>query len=129
MPLQKVLKQTRIKQYAKQRQPINCSISIIGEQLKQEKGDIEAHNKETLPKWRRMLRVNSGKTEDSWNSTYAFNEEDERTRIMGCATMWHESSEEMIEMIKSIFRIDEDYSARWLCLLRNKKCLFSLFNC
>ena len=39
-------------------------------------------------------------------------EEDERTRIMGCATMWHESSEEMAEMIKSLFRIDEDYSAR-----------------
>ena len=37
---------------------------------------------------------------------------DETTRIMGCATMWHESSEEMIEMIKSLFRIDEDYSAR-----------------
>ena len=38
--------------------------------------------------------------------------EDEVTRVMGCATMWHESSDEMTEMIKSIFRIDEDYSAR-----------------
>lgn len=45
-------------------------------------------------------------------STTDFREEDERTRIMGCATMWHESSDEMTEMIKSIFRIDEDYSAR-----------------
>ena len=33
---------------------------------------------------------------------------------MGCATMWHESPEEMCEMLKSIFRIDEDYSARYL---------------
>merc|ERR1719376_1942980 len=39
---------------------------------------------------------------------------DNVTRIMGCATMWHENSDEMIEMIKSIFRIDEDYSARFL---------------
>ena len=39
---------------------------------------------------------------------------DEVTRIMGCATMWHENSDEMIEMIKSIFRIDEDYSARYV---------------
>ena len=31
---------------------------------------------------------------------------------MGCATMWHESTEEICEMLKSIFRIDEDYSAR-----------------
>ena len=38
--------------------------------------------------------------------------EDQVTRVMGCATMWHENSEEMIEMIKSIFRMDEDYSAR-----------------
>ena len=40
-------------------------------------------------------------------------EEDEITRVIGCATMWHENSEEMTEMIKSIFRVDEDYSARW----------------
>ena len=39
--------------------------------------------------------------------------EDTVTRVMGCATMWHENSEEMIEMLKSIFRIDEDYSARY----------------
>ena len=38
--------------------------------------------------------------------------EDTVTRVMGCATMWHESSEEIVEMLKSIFRIDEDYSAR-----------------
>ena len=37
---------------------------------------------------------------------------DDITRIKGCATMWHENSEEMIEMLKSIFRMDEDYCAR-----------------
>ena len=31
---------------------------------------------------------------------------------MGCATMWHENTEEIEEMLKSIFRIDDDYSAR-----------------
>ena len=41
-------------------------------------------------------------------------EEDQVTRVMGCATMWHENSDEMTEMIKSIFRIDEDYSARYV---------------
>lgn len=38
--------------------------------------------------------------------------EDQITRIKGCATMWHESPEEICEMLKSIFRIDEDYNAR-----------------
>ena len=39
-------------------------------------------------------------------------DEDEVTRVYGCATMWHESPEEITEMLKSIFRIDEDCSAR-----------------
>ena len=34
------------------------------------------------------------------------------TKIYACATMWHESEEEIIEMLKSLFRIDKDYSAR-----------------
>ena len=39
---------------------------------------------------------------------------DKITKIYGCATMWHETKEEMMEMLKSIFRIDKDYSARRL---------------
>ena len=38
---------------------------------------------------------------------------DEVSRVFGCATMWHESPEEMVEMLRSIFRMDEDWSARW----------------
>lgn len=62
---------------------------------------------ETTKKQQRRKKMSTGKF------TYAkLKPEDEVTRIMGCATMWHENSDEMIEMIKSIFRIDEDYSAR-----------------
>lgn len=32
---------------------------------------------------------------------------DKITKIYGCATMWHESTNEMVEMLKSIFRIDK----------------------
>ena len=39
---------------------------------------------------------------------------DRITRIKGCATMWHENSDEMCEMLKSIFRMDEDYCARYI---------------
>ena len=34
---------------------------------------------------------------------------DQVTKIFGCATMWHENIEEMIEMLKSLFRVDMDY--------------------
>ena len=39
---------------------------------------------------------------------------DKMTKIYACATMWHENEEEMLEMLKSLFRIDYDYSARRL---------------
>nr|AFK08615.1 chitin synthase 2 [Locusta migratoria] len=39
---------------------------------------------------------------------------DEITRIYACATMWHETRDEMLEMLKSVFRMDIDQSARRL---------------
>ncbi|GJQ87499.1 hypothetical protein Trydic_g10257 [Trypoxylus dichotomus] len=38
--------------------------------------------------------------------------DDSITRIYACATMWHETKEEMMEFLKSIFRLDEDQCAR-----------------
>ncbi|XP_030374774.1 chitin synthase chs-2 isoform X1 [Scaptodrosophila lebanonensis] len=37
---------------------------------------------------------------------------DNITRIFSCATMWHETKDEMIEFLKSIMRMDEDQCAR-----------------
>lgn len=38
-------------------------------------------------------------------------DEDKVTRIYACGTMWHETHEEMIEFLKTIFRMDEDQAA------------------
>lgn len=37
---------------------------------------------------------------------------DHITKIFACATMWHETKDEMIEFLKSILRLDEDQCAR-----------------
>ena len=51
-------------------------------------------------------------TNDMKYAAQGIRPEDTVTRILGCATMWHENSDEMREMLKLIFRMDEDYSAR-----------------
>ena len=56
--------------------------------------------------------IKNDKKLDELDKQQTFNCEDEITRIKGCATMWHENSDEICEMLKSIFRMDEDYCAR-----------------
>ncbi|XP_050718353.1 chitin synthase chs-2-like isoform X1 [Eriocheir sinensis] len=51
-------------------------------------------------------------TDSSNNNTTKIKSSDQITRIYATATMWHETEEEMIEMLKSILRMDEDQSAR-----------------
>ncbi|XP_077514188.1 chitin synthase chs-2-like isoform X1 [Amblyomma americanum] len=42
---------------------------------------------------------------------------DDVTRIYACATMWHESKDEMLQLLKSVLRMDSDQSARRLSRL------------
>ena len=39
-------------------------------------------------------------------------EEDYITKLLISATLWHETKEEMIQMLKSLFRLDEDQCAK-----------------
>ena len=77
-------------------------------------GDEE--EEEPVKKKKRKISAWSDKNQD-FNE---INRKDNTIRIRGCATMWHENKEEIEEMLKSIFRIDEDYSAR--------KLAFNMFN-
>lgn len=43
---------------------------------------------------------------------------DDVTRIYACATMWHETKDEMLQLLKSLLRMDYDQSARRLSRLR-----------
>ncbi|CAL4108316.1 unnamed protein product, partial [Meganyctiphanes norvegica] len=51
-------------------------------------------------------------TDSSNTNTGKVKSSDQLIRIYATATMWHETEEEMMEMLKSIFRMDEDQSAR-----------------
>ena len=39
---------------------------------------------------------------------------DKITRVYACATMWHETPNEMKTILKSVFRMDSDQAARRL---------------
>ncbi|XP_077301033.1 hyaluronan synthase-like protein kkv isoform X2 [Arctopsyche grandis] len=54
----------------------------------------------------------SVQTDGSNSTPKTVKSSDHITRIYACATMWHETKEEMIEFLKSIFRLDEDQCAR-----------------
>lgn len=49
------------------------------------------------------------KTKKQQKETYS---SDQIIRIYAVATMWHETTEEMLQMLKSVMRMDEDQSAR-----------------
>ena len=40
-----------------------------------------------------------------------------RPVIYACATMWHETRQEMVQLLKSVFRLDADQMARWLAMM------------
>ncbi|XP_054284217.1 chitin synthase chs-2-like isoform X1 [Macrosteles quadrilineatus] len=51
-------------------------------------------------------------TDNSSTTPRTVKKSDSITRIYACATMWHETRDEMMEMLKSIMRLDEDQCAR-----------------
>lgn len=48
------------------------------------------------------------------SKTLHYEDGDDVTRIYACATMWHETKDEMLQLLKSVLRMDSDQSARRL---------------
>ena len=76
-------------------------------QMKTLSAEREEERKQNKPK-RRKISAWSAQNNDFVD----LSKDDQTTRIKGCATMWHENIEEIEEMLKSIFRIDNDVHAR-----------------
>nr|QHN12653.3 chitin synthase A [Chilo partellus] len=51
-------------------------------------------------------------TDNTGSSPKTVKSSDQITRIYACATMWHETKDEVMEFLKSILRLDEDQCAR-----------------
>ncbi len=71
-------------------------------------GGLDGDNKDAS-QYYETISVN---TESSGTQASKTKTSDSITRIFACATMWHETKGEMMQMLKSLFRMDEDQSAR-----------------
>lgn len=49
---------------------------------------------------------------EDMKANWEIREEDKVPQLIVCATMWHETEDEMMEFLKSILRLDEDQCAR-----------------
>ncbi|XP_055923356.1 chitin synthase chs-2 isoform X2 [Eupeodes corollae] len=71
--------------------------------------DLEQIEKEKGDEYYETISVH---TDGSAIQKPSIKSSDHITRIYACATMWHETKDEMMEFLKSIIRMDEDQCAR-----------------
>ncbi|KAF2352209.1 Nucleotide-diphospho-sugar transferase, partial [Trinorchestia longiramus] len=77
--------------------------------------DITTLSEENEPEHYETISVDTDSSNTNATSK-SVKSSDHITKIYACATMWHETKDEMMEFLKSIFRMDEDQSARRITL-------------
>ncbi|XP_022241118.1 uncharacterized protein LOC106458718 [Limulus polyphemus] len=80
-------------------------------EVKSSEIDLEVTEYNDNSQYYETISVKTNDTSSSHNGRSVRNI-DHITRMYACATMWHETPDEMIQMLNSVMRMDEDQSAR-----------------
>nr|USH46112.1 chitin synthase chs-2 [Androctonus crassicauda] len=82
-------------------------------EIKSDELDLEGTEENDISQYYETISIHT-ETSGSQNggSKSTIKSSDQIIRVYACVTMWHETNEEMLQMLKSVMRMDEDQSAR-----------------
>ncbi|GFY72001.1 chitin synthase chs-2 [Trichonephila inaurata madagascariensis] len=81
-------------------------------EIKSEEIDLENKADNDISQYYETISIRSEESSSPSGKSVPVKGSDHITRIYACATMWHETAEEMLQMLKSVLRMDEDQCAR-----------------
>ncbi|GBM97395.1 Chitin synthase chs-2 [Araneus ventricosus] len=81
-------------------------------EIKSEELDLENKDDNDISQYYETISIRSEASSSPSGKSVPVKGSDHITRIYACATMWHETAEEMLQMLKSVLRMDEDQCAR-----------------
>ncbi|XP_054721541.1 LOW QUALITY PROTEIN: chitin synthase chs-2-like [Uloborus diversus] len=81
-------------------------------EIKSEDLDLEGNDENDISQYYETISIQTETSSGHTSKSANVRSSDHITRIYACATMWHETTEEMLQMLKSVVRMDEDQCAR-----------------
>ncbi|XP_035215199.1 chitin synthase chs-2-like isoform X2 [Stegodyphus dumicola] len=81
-------------------------------EIKSEDLDLEGNDENDISQYYETISIQTETSSGQVGKNVTVRSSDHITRIYACATMWHETTEEMLQMLKSVVRMDEDQCAR-----------------
>ncbi|KAF8790062.1 Chitin synthase chs-2 like protein [Argiope bruennichi] len=81
-------------------------------EIKSEDLDLEGNDENDISQYYETISIQTDTSSGHTGKNVTVRSSDHITRIYACATMWHETTEEMLQMLKSVIRMDEDQCAR-----------------